>query len=324
MAAPNARGDGVTPVARRLHYTFNSATRTIYRSGNLRTSTTTTDTESTPGIEQPQFAFFDAEHINFAKVTVRKVIIPWTTHNVIKDVNDRVVVGTISALTDGAHSESFTVPPGLYPNITALWHAIEVASTGSSYPLKFTDGGTTAEEVIAEALLPDPNPDAGAGHCTIEIQHPVGVYSAHIVGTAFKDTFVLSSDNLTTCYAPLGLSALGQYRISNPTAQSTKIISTYTPDPWQGMRSFNIECNLTFGHMYSTTRNRLVSVVERVPAAIGTVGDVIIYEPVNPSAFLVDSFSTFSLVKFEVRDNLNRVIDLHGLDWSIEFIVEEL
>lgn len=326
-SAPTRSGDGIAPVARRLHYTFNSATRTIYTPATSHTTAGTSNTFPLPASEESQFAFFDAEHINFARVTVRKIIIPWVEHNVLKNVNDKVGLAIYLSGLGSVETETATIPPGLYKDSEAIWDAIETAFAGSKITLSVHKA--TAAEVAAQALRPDPNPLAAVGHPALRVHWghrspsigPVTQY--WIIGTSLPSTSY--SSDATTAYRALGISAAGATRLVPAGGTTEGLLIADTPaDPWQGVRSLNVECNLSFGHMYSTTRNRLVPVVERVPIIVGQPGANVIYEPPVPSAFLVESFSTMSLIKFEVRDNLNRVVDLHNLDWSIEFIVEEL
>lgn len=327
-SAPTRAGDAVAPVARRLHYTFNSATRTIYKSTTIHSAAGVADILAQPPPEQAQFGFFDAEHINFARVTVRKVIIPWVGHNVLKDVNDQVGLGIYLSGLGSVETATATIPPGVYPDSEAIWDAIEHAFAGSAITLSVHKA--TAAEVKGQALRPDPNPAAGVGHPALLVHWghrspatgPVTQY--WIIGTSVPSGSSYDSDH-TTAYRALGIPAEGATRLV-PAGGTTEglMIADSPADPWQGVRTLNIECSLSFEHMYSTTRNRLVPVVERVPIVAGQPGTNIIYEPSIPSSFLVESFSTMSLIKFEVRDNLNRIVDLHNLDWSIEFIVEEL
>lgn len=324
-SAPSVSGDAVIPVRRRLHYTFNSATRTIYTSASVHTATGVADVQPQPPTEQSQFTFFDAEHINFARVSVRKVIIPWTQHNIVKDVNDRISIGFTQTVKGslGYVASSFTIPPGLYPNVTEIWDAIITASGGGLPHLVGIKHATPAD-VILQRTVTDPNPKAAAGHVDIRIRWgklTFPAYDFHVIGTSSATAFGVSP---TTAYAVLGMGPEGMKRFAADGSKEGTIISNYPPDPWQGTRTVNVECTLSFGHMYSTTRNRLVPVVERVPIAAGHPGGVIIYEPPIPSTFIVEGFSTVSIVKFELRDNLNRIIDLHNQDWSIEFVVEEL
>lgn len=324
-SAPSLSGDAVIPVRRRLHYTFNSATRTVYTTASLHVATGTADVQPQPPTEQPQFNFFDAEHINFARVSVRKVIIPWTQHNIVKDVNDRISIGFRQTVGSHIHyqSSSFTIPAGLYPNVTEIWNNI-IRAGGGGQPSIVGIKHATTEDVILQRTVTDANPKAAAGHVAIRIKW--GELSAqprdfHVIGTSWATEFGVSP---TTAYAVLGMGPEGMKRYPANGSKEGTIISNYPPDPWQGTRTLNIECTLSFGHMYSTTRNRLVPVVERVPITAGHPGSVIVYEPPIPSTFIVEGFSTVSIVKFEVRDNLNRIIDLHNQDWSIEFVVEEL
>lgn len=322
-AAPTASGTSVVPVNRRLHYTFNSATRTIYTQPRFHTILGVGDTAPQPPTEEAQFSFFDAEHINFARVSVRKVIIPYVAHNIIKDVNDRVCVGFVQETT-GPVSAEFQIPPGLYRDSTSIWEAIvETSKGGKPWIEKIEEATSTI--IKDQAALIDPNPKAAIGHPVISIRWgklPLPVLEAHIVGTHYQSIF--PGANPTTAYLAMGIGPEGKYRFAPSGSYDTKIMADYPADPWQGVRTYNIECNLSFEHMYSTTRNRLVSVVERVPVVTGQPGQNIVYEPIIPSTFIVDSFSTFSLIKFEIRDNLNRIVDLHNQDWSIEFVVEEL
>lgn len=326
-SAPSRAGDSVAPVARRLHYTFNSATRTIYTPASIHSTAGTANTFGQPPAQQATFSFFDAEHINFARVTVRKVIIPWVEHNVLKNVNDKVGLGIYLSGLRSVETATATIPAGLYRTSEELWGAIEEAFAGSAITLSVHKA--TASDVIQQALRPDPNPLAAVGHPALRVHWghrssatgPVTQY--WIIGTSVPSGISFASDH-TTAYRALGIAAEGATRIAQSGTTEGLLIADTPADPWQGVRTLNIECSLSFEHMYSTTRNRLVPVVERVPVAAGQPGNNIIYEPPVPSSFLVESFSTMSLVKFEVRDNLNRIIDLHNLDWSIEFIVEEL
>lgn len=302
-SAPNPNGQGVVPTPRNFHYTFNSATR---NSGE---------------VETPEFRFKDDERINFASIRVRKVILPMTFHNVIQDVNDTLslVITTTQVGTGNTQGYSFEykVPPGLYRDMTEVWGAMYRSSTPSGPHLYVTH--TTGADYVAATLIEDGETyvDLGMG-----VNH-VSIRFSWVPTAGWKVSKYVFGGN---AYRLFGMSSDGvnQSVTRDEGTVNELILMPYPPDLMQAMRTVNIESNLSFGHMYSTTRSNMVSVVERVPLQSGIEGSVIEYEPPNQSGFLVEGFSRFSRIRFELRDNLNRRVDLHNHDWSIELVVTEL
>jgi len=295
-SVPGPGGVGVVNVNRRFHYTFNSATRTAGT------------------ITKPEFAFIDDERINFARVYVRKVILPMTFHNVVAGVNDKLFF--ISRDTSGPSNAiyEFTVPDGLYSSLADVWSATNMNSPFLFPNIavvvgKFGEGDSSANRRIT-------------GHPAIHIWPFTAGDVLGFGGTSHL--FGETSAQESTAYSLFGIPKEGYSETQLAATSDHEIQAPRPADLNNGRRTINVECNLSFGHMYSTTRRRMVNVVERVPLSIAQIGQIATYEPDNQSGWLVEGFSTFSLIKFTLTDNLNQEIDLEGQDWSIEMTVEEL
>lgn len=308
---PGLNGEGVVATSRRFHYTFNTATRA---SGT---------------VEQPSFNFRDVERLNYVKMSVRKIIVPMTFHNVIEGTNDKIVPCWNTG--SGVAYWTYTIPPGLY---TSWLDALKAGFRGTAY--QATPRLTTADDYDSKGASTKlvyvdlVSGGKGLNHVTVDFAWAHPFLSVSEFG--FQGTSALweQPSTQTTAWRLLGIPETGVRRPADLSAPPGHIyaLTPYPPDVWQGMRTLNFECSIVGGHMYSTTRERMVSVVERVPLQIGDtppiIGNVLEYEPPHLSSWYVESFSTVSQLKFEVRDNLNRVVDFHGADWSIEFLVEEL
>jgi hypothetical protein len=314
---PGPSGAGVVPVNRTFHYTFNTATRTRGT------------------IAQPVFNFRDVERMNFVRMRVRKVIIPVTFHNVITGVNDVIAMYVTEGGLTGAYT--WTIPAGLYSDWAEAVAAGLATTSGRITNPGVTVRSTSVDDYNNKGAIANKKvfvnvSGYGVNHVTFELDHQVHTALTYI---GFGGTAESWEGSETECTAWRlcgsteagfksligggGLSAPGKLILNMPAP----------PDTWQGMRTLNLESSFSFGHMYSTTRERMVPVIDRIPLEIGASGtplngNVIEYEPPHQSSWIVSSFSEISQVNFELRDNLNRVVDLHNHDWSVEFEVEEL